>query len=646
MKTINYKIDKNDLYLFNQGTNYFAYMTFGAHIIDKGVRFAVFAPHAKAVSVVGDFNDWDESKNPMQPIGEHGVWVANVKNACEGQLYKYKIVTHSGGELYKADPYAYRAELRPGTASIIAANSYEWTDASWMEKREKTPPYNNPMNIYEVHLGSFITNEDGTYKNYRELAHILVEYAKKMNYTHLEIMPISEYPFDASWGYQVTSYYAPTSRYGTGSDFKYFIDYCHQNDIAVICDWVPAHFPKDEFALAEFDGEPLYEYADSRKGEHKTWGTKVFDFSKNEVRSFLISNAMYWLKEYHVDGLRIDAVSSMLYLDYDRRDGEWIPNIDGGNINLEAKSFLQELNREVFARFPNVIMAAEESTAFPMITHPIDNGGLGFNYKWNMGWMHDILDYFQMDPYFRQFNHNKITFSMHYAFSENFILPFSHDEVVHGKKSMLDKMWGQYEDKFAQLRALLMYMYAHPGKKLNFMGTEIGEFLEWRFYEGLEWNLLDYDMHKKLQHFVSSLGMFYKKNKALWENDNDWDGFEWISADDANSNTISFIRSDKKRASQIILVCNFGPIFRDRFKLGVSSEGEYSEIFNTDATEFGGENRINKKRLVAKEEEFNYRPYSIEFDLPPFSVVALRKVKKRKDTKSKKPVVKKKKIRD
>lgn len=625
--------DRESLYLFNNGANFYSYMTFGAHVHEGGVHFAVWAPNAAKIKLVGDFNGWDVDAGIMKFDKDSGVWYADVANAKVGDFYKYLVVDENGKEVYKADPYAFQAEQLPGTASVVAYMGHEWQDSEWMAERATVPVYDKPVNIYEVHLGSWATNEDGSFLNYKDLAHRLVEYVKHMGYTHLELMPLSEHPLDASWGYQVSGYYAVTHRYGNPTDFKYFVDYCHQNNVGIILDWVPAHFPKDEFALADFDGTPQYEYADSRKGEHKTWGTKVFNFEKSEIVSFLISNAIFWLDEYHVDGLRIDAVSSMLYLDYDRSEGEWIANKNGGNINLEAKAFLQKLNTVVFEKYPNVIMAAEESTAFPMVTYPVSTDGLGFNYKWNMGWMHDVLDYMSMDPYFRQFNHNKLTFSMHYAFSENYILPFSHDEVVHGKRSMLDKMWGEYDDKFAQLRALMTYMFAHPGKKLNFMGAEIGQFIEWRFYEGLEWHLLEYEKHRQLNTYISTLGQFYKDNACLWEIDNSWDGFEWINADDNCANTISFIRKSKKPGDQLIIICNFGPIFRDKYIIGVNESGVYTEVLNSDSKEFGGQGRVNSRSIETNAIDRDWRSNSLTFDLPPFSAVVFRKTAELKNTK-------------
>ena len=628
------------LYLFGEGTNHQAYDMLGAHPHCKGgadgYRFAVWAPNAASVSVTGAFNDWDTVLNPMEQIGTTGVWYAFVPGVAEGCMYKYAITDRAGDLHYKADPYAFYAELRPGTASVTAdLSKYKWHDKKWQKKKEKQAPYDRPMLIYEVHPGSWKRGKDGAFLTYRQLAEQLVPYVKDMGYTHIELMPIAEHPFDGSWGYQTTGYYAATSRYGTCEDFMYFVDYCHQNDISVILDWVPAHFPRDAYGLRQFDGTPLYEYADPRIGEHKEWGTLVFDYTKNQVVSFLISNAYFWFDQYHIDGLRVDAVSSMLYRDYDRRDGEWIANEYGGKENLEAIRFLQELNKVIFAHFPNALMIAEESTAWPKITKPVQEGGLGFNYKWNMGWMNDTLRYMSMDPYFRKYNHNLLTFLMFYAFSENYILPLSHDEVVHGKRSLIDKMYGSYEEKFAQLKQYYAYAIAHPGKKLLFMGGEFGQFVEWRPSEELDWMLLDYESHDNLHKFVRSLNHFYLENKALWQIEDSWDGFTWINANDENNSVISFIRRGKAKGSEVIVVCNFTPVRRDSYVIGVPSGGEYVIALSSDDKRFGGASKTGTV-VKARKKGFEEFKYSLELELAPLTTIYLKKKprpKKKTDSK-------------
>ena len=631
------------LYLFGEGTNYQSFDMLGAHPYEKdgaeGYRFSVWAPHAAQVAVVGTFNDWDLAQNLMEPIGETGVWYTFVPAVPEGCLYKFAI-TDAGGTLhYKADPYAYYAELRPGTASITAdIGNYKWQDKKWETKKRKQAPYDKPMLIYEVHPGSWRRGENGEFLNYRQLAESLVPYVKDMGYTHIELMPIAEHPYDGSWGYQTTGYYAATSRYGSCDDFMYFVDFCHQNDIAVILDWVPAHFPRDAYGLRQFDGTPLYEYADPRIGEHKEWGTLVFDYSKHEVVSFLISNAYFWLDKYHIDGLRVDAVSSMLYRDYDRSDGEWVPNEYGGKENLEAIKFLQDLNKVIFANFPNALMIAEESTAWPKITKPVHEGGLGFNYKWNMGWMNDTLRYMSMDPYFRKYNHNILTFLMFYAFSENYILPLSHDEVVHGKKSLLDKMYGSYEEKFAQLKMYYAYAIAHPGKKLLFMGGEIGQFVEWRPEEELDWMLLDYESHDNLHQFVRQLNHFYLESKALYQIEDSWDGFTWINANDENNSVLSFIRHGRAKGDNLIVVCNFTPVRRESYRIGVPSSGEYTIALSSDDKKFGGSSKTGIS-VKAQKQTFGEFKYSLELELAPLTTIFLkRNVRERK--KAEKPAKK------
>lgn len=624
-------IDDESLESFNLGRNFSSHSFMGAvraEIFgDTGYSFAVWAPRAAAVSVVGDFNGWDYEKNKMHPQGTSGVWHCFVKGVEEGQNYKFCITDKSGNKIYKADPYARRAQLRPETASVTCdLSSYVWNDKKWMDAREKTPPYDRPMLIYEMHLGSWRTHSDGSFYTYRETADELVEYLKKMSYTHVELMPVTEYPFDGSWGYQVTGYFAATSRYGAPEDFMYFVDKCHQNNIGVIMDWVPAHFPKDEYGLARFDGMPEYEYPDPRKGEHKEWGTYVFDYGKGEVVSFLISSAVFWAEMYHIDGIRVDAVSSMLYLDYGRT--EWLPNKYGGHENLEAIDFLKTLNLTMFERFPNILMIAEESTAWPLVTHPVHDGGLGFNYKWNMGWMNDILRYMSMDPYFRKDNHNLLTFSMMYAFSENYILPISHDEVVHGKCSLVQKMAGLYDQKFDSLRTFFMYKTAHPGKKLLFMGSEFAQFIEWRYYEALEWKMLEFEKHRQFSEFVAALNKFYVSCKPLWEIEDSWDGFEWINADDKSRSIVSFVRRGKKPTDEIVVICNFTPVEYKDYVVGVPRRGKYTEVFTTDRPEFGGGGHTPIS-AQAKKRAVNLMPYSICVDVAPMSASYIKRTNKK-----------------
>lgn len=615
------KIRENLLREFKNGENFKSYEILGAVKEKKGFSFSVWAPKAKSVSVVGDFNGWDKEKNKMELLNEWGIWHTYVENAKEGQCYKFLIEDSHKKETYKADPYARYSQLRPETASVLYESKFNWSDGEWIENRKKSD-LQKPMLIYEVHLGSWKTKEDGSPLPYREMADKLTEYVKEMGYTHIELMPVTEYPFDGSWGYQVTGYFAPTSRYGTPDDFMYFVNKCHESGIGVIMDWVPAHFPRDEHGLAFFDGGALYEYADWRKGEHKEWGTLVFDYGRGEVISFLISSAFYWLSEYHIDGIRVDAVSSMLYLDYGR--SEWIPNIYGGKENLEAIAFLRKLNTKIKENFNGVIMIAEESTAWPSVTKSAQDGGLGFDLKWNMGWMNDSLRYMSMDPYFRKYNHNLLTFSMVYAFSENFVLPISHDEVVHGKASLIQKMAGLYGQKFDSLKTFFMFKMAHPGKKMMFMGCEIAQFIEWRYNESLEWNLLEFETHRTFFEFIKKINRFYRENKALWEIDNHWDGFEWINPDDNERSIVSFVRRGKNVRDEIVVICNFTPVEYKNYIVGVPRGGCYSEVLSTDDKAFGGKGR-KVKSVYAKKKPFNNMPHTISVDLPPMSGVYLKR---------------------
>lgn len=626
-------ISKYQLHLFSQGENFYSYRMLGAHMFSEQgktlVRFAVWAPNAVSVSVVGDFNSWDGNKNVMEQLETSGVWYTVIEEICELDIYKYEIHTKDGNVLLKTDPYGFYSEVRPGNASrVISLEDYRWGDDEWMNARAEGNPLKKPLSIYEVHLGSWKQHDDGSFLTYRELADELVDYVCDMGYTHLELLPITEYPFDGSWGYQVTGYFAATSRFGDPKDFMYFIEKCHKRGIGVILDWVPAHFPKDANGLARFDGTALYEYEDSRLGEHKEWGTYVFNYKINEVISFLISSAMFWLDVYHIDGLRVDAVSSMLYLDYMRRGGEWVQNRFGGRENLEAVDFIKKLNEAVYTDFPNILMIAEESTSWPMVTKPPYTGGLGFSYKWNMGWMHDILDYMSLDPLFRKGSHDKLTFSMMYAFSENYILPFSHDEVVHGKKSLIGRIPGEYTEKFSNLRLLYGYMMAHPGKKLIFMGGEFGQFIEWRFYSGLDWHLLNYDSHSKLQLFVKDLNHLYRKEKALWQNDASWEGFNWINPDDSGRSVLSFIRKGENDEDDIIAVCNFTPVTLENYIIGVPYSGEYTEVLNSDDLIYGGSGVLNEKRIAAQKLPWTSFPCSLSIKIPPLAVIYLKCARK------------------
>ena len=590
----------------------------------EGVYFAVWAPHAEKVSVVGEFNDWDADKNPMKREEPLGIYTCFVPDVQEGALYKYCIQTYKGDHIYKADPFANYAELRPGNASKVTdISALRWTDSKWMERRLTWDHHKEPMSIYEAHIGSWKRHpgrEDDGFYTYREFAKAATEYIKEMGYTHIELMGIAEYPFDGSWGYQVTGYYAPTSRYGTPEDFAYMIDYFHKNKIGVILDWVPAHFPKDAHGLADFDGTPTFEYADPRKGEHPDWGTKVFDYGKSEVQNFLIANALFWIEHYHVDGLRVDAVASMLYLDYGKEKGQWVPNKYGSNENLEAIEFFKHLNSVVLGRNPGVVMIAEESTAWPKVTAPAEYDGLGFSLKWNMGWMHDFTEYMKLDPYFRKGCHNQMTFAMSYAYSEKYVLVLSHDEVVHLKCSMLNKMPGLGFDKFANLKVGYAFMMGHVGKKLLFMGQDFAQLQEWSEARELDWFLLAEDWHRQLQEFTKDLLHLYKKNKAMYELDCSPEGFEWVNADDAERSIYSFIRHSKDGKKNLLFVCNFTPMERTEYRVGVPRRKQYKLILDSDEKKYGGEGKVRPEIYKSVKKECDGRPFSFAYDLPPYGV--------------------------
>ena len=627
-KTKAYEIGELDHYLFGQGTHYEIYKKLGAHIVNdgekQGVYFAVWAPHAEKVSVVGEFNDWDADKNPMKREEPLGIYTCFVPDVQEGALYKYCIQTYKGDHIYKADPFANYAELRPGNASKVTdISALRWTDSKWMERRLTWDHHKEPMSIYEAHIGSWKRHpgrEDDGFYTYREFAKAATEYIKEMGYTHIELMGIAEYPFDGSWGYQVTGYYAPTSRYGTPEDFAYMIDYFHKNKIGVILDWVPAHFPKDAHGLADFDGTPTFEYADPRKGEHPDWGTKVFDYGKSEVQNFLIANALFWIEHYHVDGLRVDAVASMLYLDYGKEKGQWVPNKYGSNENLEAIEFFKHLNSVVLGRNPGVVMIAEESTAWPKVTAPAEYDGLGFSLKWNMGWMHDFTEYMKLDPYFRKGCHNQMTFAMSYAYSEKYVLVLSHDEVVHLKCSMLNKMPGLGFDKFANLKVGYAFMMGHVGKKLLFMGQDFAQLQEWSEARELDWFLLAEDWHRQLQEFTKDLLHLYKKNKAMYELDCSPEGFEWVNADDAERSIYSFIRHSKDGKKNLLFVCNFTPMERTEYRVGVPRRKQYKLILDSDEKKYGGEGKVRPEIYKSVKKECDGRPFSFGYDLPPYGV--------------------------
>ncbi|MGN0342141.1 MAG: 1,4-alpha-glucan branching protein GlgB [Roseburia sp.] len=624
-----------DMYLLGQGTHYDIYKKMGAHPMtvndEKGIMFDVWAPHAAKVWVIGTFNNWDEGSHEMKRLepSTMGIYELFIPEAKEGDLYKFLIQTPDGRRLYKADPYANSAELRPGTASRITdISKFHWTDHQWLKERDAAEdPYARPMSIYEVHPGSWMRHpgrEDGGFYTYRELADSLIKYVKGMGYTHVELMGISEYPYDGSWGYQVTGYYAPTARYGTPEDFAYLVDQFHKNHIGVILDWVPAHFPRDAHGLADFDGQALYEYADTRKGEHPDWGTKIFDYSKTEVKNFLIGSALMWIEHYHIDGLRVDAVASMLYLDYGKRDGQWVPNRYGDNKNLEAIEFFKHINTLITGRNHGAMMIAEESTAWPMVTGPVEEGGLNFSYKWNMGWMHDFLDYMKLDPYFRKNNHNKMTFAMSYNTSEKYILVLSHDEVVHLKCSMWNKMPGYEEEKFRNLKTAYTFMMGHPGKKLLFMGQDFGQLREWSEERELDWFLLQEDAHRQLNLYMRELLHIYKEYPCMYELDSSWDGFEWMNADDCDRSTFSFVRMSKDKKKSLLFVFNFTPVDRPDYRVGVPKKGTYRMILSSDEARFGGHNEEKLPTYKAAKKTCDNRPYSIGFPLPGLSAAVFR----------------------
>ncbi|WP_372792288.1 1,4-alpha-glucan branching protein GlgB [Lutibacter sp.] len=616
-----------DISLFKAGKHYRLYEKLGSHIttVDgiDGTYFAVWAPTANQVSVIGDFNYWKDGEHQLNVRWDSsGIWEGFIPNIEKGTSYKYKIHSNNNGYISeKADPYARRSEHPPKTASIVWEDNYQWKDKNWLKIRKKHNALDAPYSVYEVHLGSWKKHlEEDRFLSYFELADDLVKYVKEMNFTHVELMPIMEFPYDPSWGYQVTGYFAPTSRFGYPDEFKYLVDKLHENEIGIILDWVPSHFPEDAHGLGYFDGSELYEHPDKRKGYHQDWKSLIFNYERNEVRAFLISNAIFWLEQYHIDGLRVDAVASMLFLDYSREEGEWEPNIYGGNENLAVISFLKELNEEVYKSFPDVQTIAEESTAFPMVTKPTFMGGLGFGMKWMMGWMHDTLEYFGKDSIYRKYHQNEITFSLAYAFTENYMLPFSHDEVVHGKKSILGRMPGDEWQRFANLRLLYGYMFTHPGTKLLFMGSEFGQYAEWDFESSLDWNLLEFEPHKKALNYYKELNKFYRLTPALYEKGFIDEGFEWISYDDNENSVISFIRKGNDASQNVLVVCNFTPALLEKYKVGVPAKVKLKEIFNSDAEKFGGSGIENKRQITSKKQPWNGRPYTVEITLPPLGI--------------------------
>ncbi len=628
-------ISEYDTHLFNNGNHHRIFEKLGAHVMTinnaAGTLFSVWAPCAKRVSVVGGFNQWDGRRHQMRLLGSSGIWELFIPLVSDGDLYKFEIKTPTDQIICKSDPYAFYAEKRPAKASVVRdIDNYQWNDLSWIAQRESNDVFTSPVSIYELHLGTWSTlpepdENDDIFLNYRDIADRLIPYVKYMGYTHIELLPVTEHPFDGSWGYQVTGYYAATSRYGTPQDFMYLVDQCHQNGIGVILDWVPAHFPKDAHGLAYFDGTAVYEHSDPRQGEHPEWGTLIFNHGRSEVKNFLISNAVFWFEKYHIDGLRVDAVASMIYLDYAKKPGEWIPNKYGGNMNLESVDFLRQLNTTVFSYFKGIMMIAEESASWPMITKPTYIGGLGFTFKWNMGWMNDFLKYVSMDPIYRRYHHNNITFSLMYAFSENFVLVLSHDEVVHGKCSMLNKMPGDYWQKFAGLRVTYGYTLGHPGKKLLFMGSEFGQFIEWNDKKGLDWHLLDYDMHKKMQTFVRDLNNLYTSEKALFQIDFSYDGFEWIDCNDNEHSVVSFMRKGLDYRDSLIFICNFTPMVYDNYCIGAPFDLEYQLVLNSNHEKYGGYEPDSDNVVYQVENQpLHGRPNRLRMTIPPFGVLVLR----------------------
>ncbi len=622
------QISEFDLHLFSEGKHWHAYRILGAHAhqVDgiDGVLFATWAPSAQRVSIIGDFNQWDGRKHPMRIRGSSGVWELFIPGLTVGELYKFEIKSNDGSLHSKMDPYGQQSELRPGTASIIAKTSeHEWQDKDWMARREKSDWLHSAHSVYEVHMGSWQRNEVGDFLTYREMADQMVPYVKELGFTHIELLPVTEHPLDISWGYQTTGYFSPTSRFGTPDDFRYFIDQCHQNDIGIILDWVPGHFPKDAHGLARFDGSALYEHADPRQGEHQDWGTYIFNYGRSEVTNFLLSSAFYWLEEFHIDGLRVDAVASMLYLDYSREDGQWVPNQYGGRENLEVIEFLKHMNSVLHQEHPGCLIAAEESTSYPMVSRPAHMGGLGFSMKWNMGWMHDILEYMQQDSIHRRYHHDSLTFGLLYAFTENFVLPFSHDEVVHGKKSMVNKMPGDEWQRFANLRLLYTLMFTYPGKKLLFMGSEFAQGTEWNCEKALDWYVLDYPLHNGMKTLVGDLNKLYTSTPALYRHEFDPHGFEWLDCNDREQSILSYIRKDEE--NYVISVFNFTPVVRESYRIGVPDLSTYKIILNSDSEYYGGSNTANEFTIQAESIPWSDKPYSIVINLPPLAGIVLHK---------------------
>ncbi|SDH54853.1 1,4-alpha-glucan branching enzyme [Alteribacillus persepolensis] len=624
-------LKEDDIYLFHQGTLFHSHHLLGAHPYQldhqPGYRFAVWAPHAARVCVAGDFNNWNGACHPLEKVSDAGLWAGFIPHIQAGAAYKYEITAPTGQVLLKSDPYAFQSEIRPATASITRpSSSFLWSDNSWQKQQQHKNPYQSPLLIYELHAGTWKKKEDGSFYSYRELADLLVPYVKELGYTHIELLPLSEHPFDGSWGYQISGYYSVTSRYGSPDDFKYFINTCHHHNIGVIMDWVPGHFCKDDHGLRLFDGEPLYEYEDKRKAEKTSWGTLTFDFGRPEVQSFLISNAIYWFEEFHIDGLRTDAVASMLYLNFDKNEGEdAVFNSYGGDENLEALAFLQKLNKAVFHYYPSALMMAEESSAWPLVSAPVHENGLGFNFKWNMGWMNDILQYMKLNPIYRKYHHELLTFSHMYTYSENYLLPFSHDEVVHGKKSLLNKMPGDQWQKFAQLRLLLGYMMAHPGKKLLFMGAELAQYDEWKDKDDLDWELLQFPLHQQMHHYVKELNHFYQHHAGLYDRDHEPAGFTWIDPDNHEQSILVFCRHGVCAEDTLLIICNFTPVVHYDFRIGVTEPGSYKEIFNSDLDSFGGSHQVNDTTLFSEPIAWHNQLQSLQLKIPPFAISILKK---------------------